>query len=114
MAPWTAMPWFWRTSTLRSFSCGCAPTKPLGSGISNAPGPGSNILSELFSSGRNSRICRESSRICTTTRPPAPIVMRRGIPVRASARISARAPPLSGIANGAVFSRRPCQSITAA
>ena len=28
MAPWTAMPWFCRTSTLRSFSCGCAPTKP--------------------------------------------------------------------------------------
>ena len=26
-------------------------TKPLGSGISSAPGPGSNILSELFSSG---------------------------------------------------------------
>ena len=33
--------------------------------------------------------------------------------VRASARISARTPLLSGIANGAVFRRSPCQSITA-
>ena len=30
MAPCTAMPWFWRTSSLRSLSCACAPDEPAG------------------------------------------------------------------------------------
>ena len=67
-----------------------------------APGPGSNILSERFSSGSISRNCRVSSCIWTMTRPPSPMVITDGSAVRPSARISARAPPVSGIGNGAV------------
>ncbi len=108
------MPWFCRTSILRSLSCASAPMNPWGSGISSAPGPGSNILSELFSSGNISRNCRLSSCIWMMTRPPSPIVITDGSPVRPSARISARAPPVSGIGNGAVPRRMPCHSRTAA
>ena len=79
-----------------------------------APGPGSNILSELFSSGNISRNCRLSSCIWMMIRPPAPTEITDGSEVRPSARISARAPPLSGIGKGAVPSRIPCHSRTAA
>ena len=79
-----------------------------------APGPGSNILSERFSSGNISRNCRLSSCIWTMTRPPEPIVITDGSEVWPSARISARAPPLSGIGKGAVPRRMPCHSSTAA
>ena len=114
MGPWTATPWSWRTSILRSLWPTSAPVNSGGSGISMAPGPGSKSLSDLFSSGKISRNCSVSSRICRMMRAPSPIVMTEGSLVRSSAWISARAPLSSGIANGSVPMCRPCQSVTAA
>ena len=82
-------------------SCGRSPAPrrprtPGAAGSRRAPGPGSNILSDVFSSGSISRNCRVSSCIWMMTRPPSPIVITDGSAVRSSARISARAPPRLG------------------